>query len=105
MKCKWPFHLINEIHFLNEKDRPQRLEAIFIFFRLRTCFFKISHQDLRYQRALILPQMVRESRRVSDESWQESLDDGRAHGYGAGTSTSVAKAGFNRDSREGDVSG
>jgi hypothetical protein len=46
-----------------------------------------------------------ESRRVSDESWQESLGDGRAHGYGAGTSTSVAKAGFNRDSREGDVSG
>ncbi len=49
--------------------------------------------------------MVRESRRFSDESWQESLGDGRAHGYGAGTGTSVANAGFNRDSREGDVSG
>jgi hypothetical protein len=40
MKCERPFHLLNEIHFLNEKGRPQRLDSIFIFFRLRTCFFK-----------------------------------------------------------------
>jgi hypothetical protein len=36
MKYERPFHLLNEIHFLNEKGRPQRLDAIFIFFRLRT---------------------------------------------------------------------
>jgi hypothetical protein len=47
MKCERPFHLLNEIYFLNEKDRPQRLDAIFIFFRLRTCFFtKTTHEDL-----------------------------------------------------------
>jgi len=36
MKWERPFHLLNEIHFLNEKGRPQRLDVIFIFFRLRT---------------------------------------------------------------------
>jgi hypothetical protein len=48
--------------------------------------------------------MVRESRRFSDESWQESRGDPMACGYGAGAGTSVVNAGFNRDSREGDVS-
>ena len=49
--------------------------------------------------------MRRESRRFSDESWEESLGDARTYGYGAGAGTSVANAGCNRDSREGDVSG
>jgi hypothetical protein len=49
--------------------------------------------------------MVRNDRRFSDESWEESLGDGRTYGYGAGARTSVATAGFNRDSKEGDVSG
>ncbi len=43
------FHLLNEFHFLNEKDKPQRLDSIFIFFRLRTCFFKKTrHQSFQH---------------------------------------------------------
>ena len=73
MKCERPFHLLNEIHFLNEKDRPQRLDAIFIFFQLRTCFvqnFTLSvmrgHMDMvqaqaprwRMRDAIVIPGRV-----------------------------------------------
>jgi len=39
-KIEWSVHLLNEFHFLNEMGRPQRLDAKFIFFRLRTLFFQ-----------------------------------------------------------------
>jgi hypothetical protein len=36
LKCEGSFQLKIEFQFLIEKGRPQRLDAIFIFFRLRT---------------------------------------------------------------------
>ena len=47
--------------------------------------------------------MVRDSRRFSDESLQESLGDVRVYGYGAGPDTSVVNVGFNGDSKQGGV--
>jgi hypothetical protein len=45
LKCEGSFQLKIEFQFLIEKGRPQRLDVIFNFFRLRTSFFKkTTHQ-------------------------------------------------------------
>ena len=93
------FHLLNE---MKRADLNVWIQFSY-FFDYVPVFSKISHQALRHERALN-SHMVRESRRFSDESWQESRGDPMACGYGAGAGTSVVNAGFNRDSREGGVS-
>jgi hypothetical protein len=100
--CEGSFQLLIEIQFFIEKDRPQRFDVIFKFFRLRTCYFQnfTTNPSISSRSSF---HMVRDSRRFYDESLQESLGDVRVDGYGAGPDTSVVNAGFIGDSRQGVV--
>jgi hypothetical protein len=46
---------------------------------------------------------MRESRRFSDDSWEESLGKARDYGCGTGADTVVTNVGFNGVSRQDDV--